>query len=590
MTNQNSVIIKPSAFLNPTRLCLESLAANTDLSNNEVIIVANDEEERIVEYLRIYAEIHPSVKLIFTPEKWNTAQVYNHGAALSAGENLIFLDGDAILTPDWLPVLCAHLASETAGVVGPVNNSSGFECQIRVGYEYPDEIETFARNYTAGRQGQAAEVSAVPLICFALRRSVYSAVGFLDERFSLNFFLEQDYARRIQQKNYRLLCAEDVYVHHCLDQNQPCYWPTSDLSLYRGNKELFERKWGSAWEPGMVRPEIVPQIWKQLLERNLALAEEHAAGQFKAAELEAELKAKKLELSAIHESNGWALLQAVLRFRRWLIPEGSRREKYMYSLLRSSRRIKSGRAARTPVSGQPVAVGSIHEGFADELDFWDLELGLRGLYPGAILDRSVPERLHRGYPAEITPILEKLAPSNGCPPEVLDVGSGPVSMLSYGAYAGLINLTAVDPLADKYKELLRKYGHPLQHRLVQGYGEQLAEIFPKESFDLAWIHNALDHSQSPGEVIRQMTQLLKPGGFLIFQGWSREGTAAAFTGLHHHDLYLAPGGRLMCETHLPGEPDPQVYCINEALPLELVDSTAPTAEVKKWIRLVWTKK
>lgn len=59
------------------------------------------------------------------------------------------------------------------------------------------------------------------------------------------------------------------------------------------------------------------------------------------------------------------------------------------------------------------------------------------------------------------------------------------------------------------------------------------------------MYNALDHSQQPNVVVRQLVDVLRPDGYLLIQGWSREGTSQAWNGLHQHDLFVAPGGRPM---------------------------------------------
>lgn len=96
-----------------------------------------------------------------------------------------------------------------------------------------------------------------------------------------------------------------------------------------------------------------------------------------------------------------------------------------------------------------------HQGFGGELQFWDRELSLKGDYPDSILDRLQPERMKNQFPFYIMPLIEELTRKCSSPPKVLDVGSGPPSMLAYGAYNKLLELTCVDPLADRYKELLK---------------------------------------------------------------------------------------------------------------------------------------
>ncbi len=176
-------------------------------------------------------------------------------------------------------------------------------------------------------------------------------------------------------------------------------------------------------------------------------------------------------------------------------------------------------------------------------------------------------------------------------------------MLAHGPQTGLFDLEAVDPLATHYARLLKKHGYQPGYRLVECFGERLAEVFEAESCDLVWIHNALDHSQQPHVVLQQCARVLRQGGYLIVQGWSREGTAEHWYGLHQHDIYLLPDGRLMCETRRPlgcigtlvNRVLPRVRRrattrrLDEGLPLQVVQASEPTTAVKQWIRIVFCK-
>lgn len=238
--------------------------------------------------------------------------------------------------------------------------------------------------------------------------------------------------------------------------------------------------------------------------------------------------------------------------------------------------------AKTPKSNEPD--------FASELLFWDTELGMKGLYAESMVYRTDPDQQNKVYPSEIQPYIQGLAEKLGRPPQVLDVGSGPVSMLAYGAHQGWFSLISVDPLAKQYLKILKKYHFEQDLKLVQGYGEKLAKKFGAASFDLVWMYNALDHSQSPQVVFAELYRVLRPGGYLLIQGQSREGTAAGWTGLHQHDLYVAPGGKLMCASWSKQEAVtlPPI-CLSDGYALTLVESSEPSTGVHDWVRLVWLK-
>ena len=74
---------------------------------------------------------------------------------------------------------------------------------------------------------------------------------------------------------------------------------------------------------------------------------------------------------------------------------------------------------------------------------------------------------------------------------LLEIGSGPVSLLAFGVEQGLFEVTAVDPLASVYDEILSKYGisYPIKPRT--GYAERLVKSFGKDSFDIVYSSNSL---------------------------------------------------------------------------------------------------
>src|SRR5690606_31609136 len=129
-----------------------------------------------------------------------------------------------------------------------------------------------------------------------------------------------------------------------------------------------------------------------------------------------------------------------------------------------------------------------------------------------------------------------------------DVGSGPLSMLNYGAYHNLFELTCSDPLGLEYEKLLKKNNLKNQTHIIPCSGEKLTDQFGINKFDMVWMHNAIDHAKDPVAVFEQLVSILRPGGYLVVQGWTREGTAEGWNGLHQHDIFLLPNGKLMCES------------------------------------------
>jgi GT2 family glycosyltransferase len=92
------------------------------------------------------------------------------------------------------------------------------------------------------------------MFCLAMRRDVYERVGPLDERFEVGMFEDDDYALRARHAGYRVVCAEDAFVHHFGEVSFNKLKPSGEYEqLFAANRRRFEEKWGTPWEPHRAR-------------------------------------------------------------------------------------------------------------------------------------------------------------------------------------------------------------------------------------------------------------------------------------------------------------------------------------------------
>jgi GT2 family glycosyltransferase len=149
--------------------------------------------------------------------------------------------------------LLRHLADETVGLVGPVTNWAGNEARIEVPYVAIEDMDDFAAEYVAERPGEAFDIAMLALFCTAFRRDIVERVGILDERFGIGMFEDDDFSKRVRNAWYRVVCAEDVFVHHWGRASFKELDAEDYDTLFHQNRQKFEEKWEEQWNPHQAR-------------------------------------------------------------------------------------------------------------------------------------------------------------------------------------------------------------------------------------------------------------------------------------------------------------------------------------------------
>jgi GT2 family glycosyltransferase len=249
-----SVVVVTYNNLDLTKACLKSLDELSQYSNLEIIVVDNDSKDDSPTYLSEWViQDQANRKLILNDDNKGFAAANNQGLEIADGEYLALLNNDTHVTPGWIRTLVGHLKRDPSiGLIGPVTNNIGNEAKISIAYDNMEEMLSQSSAYTRRHIGQVYPLRTAAFFCVMMQRSVYQKVGNLDEVFGRGFFEDDDYCRRIETLGLRVVCAEDVFIHHQLSASFDKLKHEERQKLFEENKKIYEEKWGE-WLPHSYR-------------------------------------------------------------------------------------------------------------------------------------------------------------------------------------------------------------------------------------------------------------------------------------------------------------------------------------------------
>jgi GT2 family glycosyltransferase len=246
-------------------MCLASVLAHTEEVACEVLIVDNGSGDGTPEFLRWLARVDSRIRLTLNEQNRGFAAGNNQGLKMASAATLVLLNNDTIVPPGWLARLIRHFDDPGVGLVGPVTNRAGNEAQIEARYRTFGGFVHFAADRAESHAGRCTDIPMLTMFCLAMSRETFERLGPLDERYEVGLFEDDDYSLRARAAGYRIVCAEDVFVHHFGRASFGELTSTGQTGmLFRANQRLFEAKWGVKWEPHGRRPN---REYRQLTDR-----------------------------------------------------------------------------------------------------------------------------------------------------------------------------------------------------------------------------------------------------------------------------------------------------------------------------------
>jgi hypothetical protein len=163
-----SILLKGYNSRQSSGPCLDSIHRNTAYPSYEVILVDDDD------------------------------------ARTAKGEYVVLLSADTIVTWGWLDRLMRPLRDPSIGLVAPGSNFPGNPAKIDIQYRSLEEMDRLAFQRSIDKWGRSIPFDAAPVCCCILPRNVWKQIGEP---------LNEDVTARVKQAGYRMIAAEDCFIH-----------------------------------------------------------------------------------------------------------------------------------------------------------------------------------------------------------------------------------------------------------------------------------------------------------------------------------------------------------------------------------------
>ncbi len=248
-----SILIPNKDHVDDLRRCIDSIKERSTYENYEIIVIENNSVDRATFDYYKTLEKQKNITVVTYDGGFNYAKINNFGARCATGKYLLLLNNDTqVISMNWLEAMLMYAQRPDVGAVGAKLYYGDRTIQhagvvIGLGAHRTAGHTHYKINYDnlgyMGRLCYAQNVSAVTGACLMVRKSIYDALGGLDEQFAVALN-DVDFCLRIREKGYLNVFTPFAELYHFESASRG-----SDIvdekkaARYEEESALFRERW-----------------------------------------------------------------------------------------------------------------------------------------------------------------------------------------------------------------------------------------------------------------------------------------------------------------------------------------------------------
>lgn len=254
-----SIVIANKDHSEDLKRCLNSIFEKSTWENYEIIVVENGSTDD--ETFRYYKEVtngpyKDRVRVVTYErqegESFNYSRVNNYGAGFANGSYLLLLNNDTeVISVNWIEELLMYAQRQDVACVGaklyyPDKTIQHAGIVLGLGaHRTAGHTHYRQRRENLGYMGRLCytqDVSAVTGACLMVKKSVFDALGGLDESFAVSLN-DVDFCIRCRQKGYLNVFTPFAELYHYESASRGGDLQGANAERYNRESEHFRAKW-----------------------------------------------------------------------------------------------------------------------------------------------------------------------------------------------------------------------------------------------------------------------------------------------------------------------------------------------------------